>query len=79
MVKRNIIGDRVRLARRKAKPPITQIDLAARLQVQGLRLEQAALSKIEAGDREVTDLEAAVIAKTLGVSVSWLFGERENS
>lgn len=77
MGERNIIGDRLKLARKRAKPPITQIDLAARLQIQGLRLEQAAISKIEAGYREVTDVEAAAIAKALGVNVGWLFGEGE--
>ena len=77
MVKRNIIGDRVRLGRKKAKPPITQLDLAAKLQVEGLRLEQAAISKIEAGKREVTDIEAAVMAKVLGVTIGWLFGGEE--
>lgn len=75
MAERNIIGSRVRLAREKAKPQITQKDLAARLQVQGLRLEQAAISKIESGYREVSDVEAAAIAEALGVTISWLFGE----
>lgn len=75
MAGKNIIGDRVRLARKRAKPQLTQTDLAARLQIQGLRLEQAAISKIEAGNREVSDVEAAAIAKALGVAVSWLFGE----
>jgi transcriptional regulator with XRE-family HTH domain len=77
MVKRNIIGERVRLARKRAKPPITQNDLAARLQVQGSRLERVTISKIETGYREVTDMEAMAIAKALGVTVSWLIGETE--
>lgn len=77
MTRRNIIGKRVKLARQRARPPITQTDLAARLQVQGLRLERVAISKIEIGYREVTDVEAVAIAKALGVSISWLFGEGE--
>ena len=77
MVKINIIGERVRLARKKANPPITQNDLAARLQVQGSRLERVTISKIETGYREVTDMEAMAIAKALGVTVSWLIGETE--
>ena len=77
MVNRNIVGERMRLARERAKPPVTQIDLVARLQIQGLRLEQAAISKIEAGKREVTDVEVVAIAKALGITVSWLFGECE--
>ncbi len=67
----------MKLARQRARPPITQTDLAARLQVQGLRLERVAISKIEIGYREVTDVEAVAIAKALGVSISWLFGEGE--
>ena len=67
------------MARKRAKPPITQTDLAARLQVQGLRLERVTISKIETGYREVTDVEAVAIAKALGVSISWLLGESEKS
>lgn len=75
MALRNVIGDRVRLARTGAKPPITQEELAARLQVRGLRIERAAISKIETGYREVTDVEVVAIARALGVSISWLYGE----
>lgn len=75
MASRNIIGSRVRLARRRATPPITQGELAARLQVQGLSVERATISKIETGYREVTDVEAAAIASILGVTIGWLFGE----
>ena len=79
MASRNIIGSRARLARSRAAPPITQGELAARLQVQGLPVERATISKIETGYREVTDVEAAAIANILGVSISWLFGESENA
>ena len=74
---RNIIGDKVRLARKAAKPPITQSDLAARLQVRGLRIDRVTISKIETGYREVTDVEAAALSEALGVSISWLFGEKQ--
>ena len=67
----------MRLARKRARPPITQTDLAARLQIQGLRLERVTISKIETGYREVTDVEAAAIAKVLGVTISWLYGESD--
>ncbi len=75
MARRNVIGERVRLARERTKPLITQADLAARLQIEGLRLERVAISKIETGYREVTDVETVAIAKALGVTVSWLLGE----
>jgi len=77
MARRNIIGNRVKLARKRARPPITQTDLAARLQIQGLRLERVTISKIETGYREVTDVEAAAIAKALSVTISWLYGEKD--
>jgi len=66
------------MARERAKPSVTQADLAARLQVEGLRLERVTISKIETGYREVTDVEAMAIAKALGVSISWLMGEGED-
>jgi len=72
---RNIIGKRVRLARKAARPPVTQADLAARLQVQGIKLDRVAISKIEIGYREVTDVEVSGIAKALGVPLNWLFDE----
>ncbi len=56
---------------------ITQTDLAARLQIEGLRLERVTISKIETGYREVTDVETVAIAKALSVTVSWLLGESE--
>jgi len=77
MTGRNIIGGRVRLARERANPLITQAGLAARLQIEGLRLERVTISKIETGYREVTDVEAIAIAKALGVTISWLLGESE--
>ncbi|MFC2017204.1 helix-turn-helix domain-containing protein [Chloroflexota bacterium] len=77
MARRNVIGERVRLARERAKPLITQADLAARLQIEGLQLERVTISKIETGYREVTDVETVAIAKALGVTISWLMGESE--
>ncbi len=64
----------MRIARHRYTPPITQEELAARLQVEGLLIERATVSKMETGYREVTDVEVAVIARILGVSIEWLFG-----
>lgn len=79
MASRNIIGKRLRIARTRATPPITQEELAARLQVQSLPIERATISKIETGYREVTDVEVAAIARILGVSIGWLFGENDKA
>ena len=51
---------------------MTQFDLAARLQVEGVNIERDSISKIESGRRFVADYEVVVLAKALGVSVLWL-------
>lgn len=71
---RNLIGDRVRQARHKSKPKVTQPDLLARLAVRGIELEKTTISKIEAKTRPVTDIELVAIADAIGVSVLWLLG-----
>ena len=74
MEKKNVVGARVRKARKSSKPPLTQLELLARLQVLGVTIEQSALSKIENGDRPVTDIEVVALAKVLKVSADWLLG-----
>lgn len=77
MGKRNIVGARVRQARKAAKPPVTQTDLVARLQILGLRIDQSGVSKIEQGHRPVPDIEVVMLAKALKVSAAWLLGEAD--
>lgn len=74
---KNLIGDRLRLARLIKRPVITQKDLLARLEVRGIHLPEAAISKIEAGSRPVTDIELVAIAESLNVSVYWLLGKEK--
>jgi len=73
--KRNIIGARVREARVKHSPTVSQDDLAGRLAGQGIVMDRTAVSRIENQSRYVMDYEAAAIARALKVSVAWLFGE----
>ena len=77
-MKKNILGDRIRQARKAAKPPITQLDLVARLQASGLSIDQSGLSKMENGQRPITDIEIEALSKALKVSISWLFREKEH-
>jgi hypothetical protein len=72
---RNIIGGRVREARLKCKPAVSQDDLAGRLAGQGIVMDRTAVSRIENQSRYAMDYEAAAIARALKVSVAWLFGE----
>jgi len=74
-LQRNLIGEKVRQARHKSKPKITQTDLLARLAVRGIELEKTSVSKIEAKTRPVTDIELIAIADALGVSILWLLGK----
>jgi transcriptional regulator with XRE-family HTH domain len=76
MRKKNVIGSRVRKARKDAKPPITQLDLVARLGVQKMKIDQSAISKIENGTRPVYDFELPIIAKALKVDVGWLLKKK---
>lgn len=76
-MRRNVVGTRVRQARKLATPQISQIDLVARLQLLGVRIEQSGISKIENGQRPVLDVEVAALAKALKVSVAWLLGETD--
>lgn len=72
---KNLIGQRVRLARLSAKPPVSQEDLSARLARLGVQMNQASLSKLENRQRYIMDYEAAAIAKALRVKVTSLFGD----
>lgn len=73
--KKNLCGDRIHQARTTQR--MSQSDLAARMQVNGVIIEREAISKIETGDRFVTDYELLIFAKVLGVSVDWLLADRD--
>lgn len=71
--RKNLCGDRVKEARARRK--ITQEDLAARLQIEGVTMERDSVSRIEIGTRFVTDYELVVLSQVLGVSMEWLTGQ----
>ena len=73
---KNISGDRIHQARTTMR--LSQADLAARMQINGVTIEREAISKIETGARFVTDYELMVFAKVLGVSMEWLIGQDQN-
>ena len=71
--RRNVSGERVRQKRTERK--ITQAELAARVQCEGVALEQDAISRIESGQRMVQDYELRALAEVLGTSMDWLAGK----
>ncbi len=73
--KKNVSGDRIREARLKRR--LTQEDLAAKLQIEGVIMERDSVSRMEIGTRFVTDYELMVLSKVLGVSLQWLVGLEE--
>ena len=66
--KKNISGDRIREARQKLR--LSQVDLAARMQVEGIMIERDSVSRIEIGTRFIPDYEIPLFAKVLHVSVA---------
>ena len=63
----NICGRNIRRIRTEKK--ITQTDLAARLQIQGVQMNQNSICRIERGKRVVADYELLFIAAALNVPV----------
>lgn len=70
---KNISGDRIHQARTAKR--LSQYDLASKMQVEGVMIEREAISKIETGDRFVTDYELLNFARVLGVTMGWLTGQ----
>ena len=73
----NICGDKVRLARAMHKPPLTQEELAIKLNLMGMDFTKVIVSRIEKNQRHVVDGELKMLARALGVSMEWLCSEDE--
>lgn len=73
--KKNLCGNRIKEARRTKK--MSQSELAAKMQVEGIILERDSISRIEIGTRFVTDYELMIFAKILKVNVDWLLTQNE--
>ena len=75
LIKGNICAERVRLGRALQKPPITQEELARKIQFMGMDMTPLIISRIEKNQRHVCDAELRIIAKALNVSMDWLCGD----
>ena len=71
--KANVSGDRIHQARTAQR--LSQDALAAKMQVAGVGIGREAISRIETGDRFVTDYELVIFARVLGVTIEWLTGD----
>lgn len=65
--KRNVCGERIRIARVTRR--ISQYTMAAKMQTRGVNIEQDAISRIESGERLVTDYELRAFAAVFGVPI----------
>lgn len=75
-IKGNICSDRVRLGRALQKPPITQEELARKIQFMGMEdMTTLIISRIEKNQRHVCDAELRMLAKALNVTMEWLVGD----
>lgn len=68
--KKNICGERVKAARKKLN--LSQEDLAAKLQIEGVIIERDSVSRIEIGTRFVADYEILILSKILKVTPEYL-------
>ncbi len=71
---KNVSGDRIRELRLRAR--LSQAALAAKMQTEGVIVEQDVVSRIESGSRLVTDYELLVLTRIFGTTaclppVSW--------
>ena len=77
LIKGNICAERVRLGRALQKPPMTQDDLACKIQFMGMDMTPLIISRIEKNQRHVCDAELRILAKALGVTMDWLCGDSD--
>lgn len=73
----NIAGRSIRKYRLQMPGHVSQNDLAALLQVNGLDLDKNAIQRIECGKRFITDIELKAIAKALDVAYTDLLDGEE--
>ncbi len=68
----NICGEQICRFRRERK--LSQGELAARLQLQEVQLDQKAVSRVEKGERFVADFELVAFSRALRVPLEELLG-----
>ena len=69
---KNICGVRIKEARKRLN--LSQENLAAKLQTEGVNIERDSVSRIEIGTRFVADYELLVLCRILNVTPEYLLG-----
>ena len=73
----NIIGPQIKAARIKAG--LSQKQLSEKLELLAVYTCRGSISRIENGQRAVTDIEIDAISRVLHVSLDTLFGRRDRT
>jgi Predicted transcription factor, homolog of eukaryotic MBF1 len=74
--KTNITGDKIKEARKKAG--FSQKQLSTKLEIEAVYVCRGSVSRIESGERLVSDIELDAISRVLNVSLDYLFGRNES-
>jgi len=72
----NKTGTYIKTARQRAK--LSQRQLSEKLETEAVYVCRGSISRIESGERTVTDIELDAISRVLNVSLDYLFGRSEN-
>ena len=60
--KKNLCGRNIAQLRKALEPKVSQRAFAAKLQLLGMDVDKNAISRIESGDRFITDIELRIMA-----------------
>ncbi|MEG1027196.1 MAG: helix-turn-helix transcriptional regulator [Oscillospiraceae bacterium] len=69
----NLCGKKIKDLRKSLTPAVSQRMLAEKLQLIGIDLDKNAISKIEGGQRFITDIEILAFAKVFNITIDDLF------
>lgn len=73
--RKNICGNRIREAR--VRRNLSQAELAAKMQTEGIIIERESISRIEIGTRFVPDYELPFFAKVLNLTLEELLSDTQ--
>lgn len=73
-LQKNIVGARVRQARKAFAGGLTQDQLSGKLAALDVQLDRAGIAKVELGIRHIFDYEVVALARALKIDLKWLLG-----
>ena len=68
----NLCGRNLKRLRENHNPPLSQLALAKKLQLDGYDVDNHFIRRVETGERFVTDIEIKMLSQTLGISLEEL-------